>query len=178
MKIEKEIMIKALPEEVFDYISDPRKIPDWIEGIERVEITSEGKGNGMTYRRHFKSKRYRLSLIKLRETIGEDSDEYQITEWVKNKKLAFRRISESKLLYFFPIRIEESYMLKPVHKKTELTYNSEYSVGLLDRLFYRLLDPLGLVEKEFKKVTEKKVERSLNSLKNRLEESSQIRQHL
>jgi carbon monoxide dehydrogenase subunit G len=169
-KIEKKIRIRAPPEEVFDYISDPRKIPDWVEGIERVEITS-GKGKGMTYRRHFKSKRYRLSLTKLKETIGGDSDDYQIIEWVKNKKLAFRKISESKLLYFFPIKVVESYTLKPVHRKTELTYDSEYSVGLLDRFFYRLLDPLGLIEKEFKKVTEKKVERSLNSLKNRLEKS-------
>ena len=130
-KFSKSIEIEASPEKVFAFILDTEKINELNKGIMEMEQTSKGPvGVGSTS--HWVG------------TAGGTQQEFdmEITEFVKNKKIASRVIGASKLKGSF------SYTLEPTAKGTKLTFSMDYKLPY--SVLGKLVDKLK-VGKEMKK---------------------------
>ncbi|MGD0780556.1 MAG: SRPBCC family protein [Dehalococcoidales bacterium] len=78
MKVQRSIDIKAAPEKVWPFLVEPEKILKWFNLLKKFEYTGEKRsGVGTTFYYEEKSGG---QLMKLN---------YKVTEWEKNKKMAF-----------------------------------------------------------------------------------------
>ena len=79
MKLQRSIEIAAPPEKIWPFLVDPEEIMKWFTFLKKFEYTSNQKsGVGTTFYYEEKSG---PQLMKLN---------YVVTEWVENKKLAFK----------------------------------------------------------------------------------------
>ncbi len=84
MKLQRSIDIKAAPEKIWPYLVEPEKIMKWFTHLQKFEYTGEKQGGvGTTFYYEEKSSG---KLMKMN---------YRVTEWVKNKKIAFSVTSGS-----------------------------------------------------------------------------------
>jgi carbon monoxide dehydrogenase subunit G len=110
-KLTTSIEIEASPEKVFTFLTDLKNWNDASKGTSEVEKTSEGPvGVGTTM--HFVG------------MAGGTQTEFdmEVTEFVKNKKIAFRTIGGSK------VKMTASYTYEPTAKGTKMTYNMDYEL--------------------------------------------------
>jgi len=78
VKVQRSIDIKAAPEKVWPFLVEPEKILKWFNLLKKFEYTGEKRsGVGTTFYYEEKSGG---QLMKLN---------YKVTEWEKNKKMAF-----------------------------------------------------------------------------------------
>ena len=79
MKLQRSVDIAAPPEKIWPFLVEPDKIMKWFTFLKKFEYTSEQhSGVGTTFYYEEKSG---PQLMKLN---------YVVTEWVENKKLAFK----------------------------------------------------------------------------------------
>ncbi len=84
MKIQRSIDIKAPPEKIWPFLSEPEKILKWFNLLQKFEYTGDKRsGAGTTFYYEEKSSG---QLMKMN---------YVVTEWIENKKLAFKVTSGS-----------------------------------------------------------------------------------
>lgn len=84
MKAQRSVEIAAPPEKIWPYLVEPEKIMKWFTFLKKFEYTSTQKsGMGATFYYEEKSG---PQLMKLN---------YEVTEWIENKKLAFKLTSGS-----------------------------------------------------------------------------------
>ena len=84
MKVQRSIDIAASPEKIWPFLVEPEKIMKWFTHLKKFEYTGQQRGGeGTTFYYEEKSSG---QLMKLN---------YKVTEWVKNKKIAFSVISGS-----------------------------------------------------------------------------------
>ena len=111
-KVTKSVEIDAPPEEVFTFINDMEKMNAACKGSTEGKYTSRGPvGVGTTM--HFVGK------------AGSIQAEFdmEITEFVRNTKVAARAIGESK----FKVNISRT--LEPTAKGTKLTNTADYELS-------------------------------------------------
>lgn len=78
MKVQRSIDIKASPEKIWPFLVEPEKILKWFTHLQKFEYTGEKRnsvGTAFYYEEKSSGK-----LMKMN---------YKVTEWVKNKKIAF-----------------------------------------------------------------------------------------
>jgi len=140
-KFTKSIEIEASPEEVFTFINDDKKMNEANKDV-KVETTSEGPvGVGTT--RHF-----------VGAAGGKWDDE--ITEFVKNKKIASHTIGKGDM------KITGSWTLEPTAKGTKLTTSMDYELPY--SLLGKLVDKVRV-----SKFIEKNMDQMLENIKKALE---------
>jgi uncharacterized protein YndB with AHSA1/START domain len=84
MKVQRSIEIAAPPEKIWPFLTEPEKIMKWFNLLRKFEYTGDKRsGPGTTFYYEEKSSG---QLMKLN---------YMVTEWVDNKKLAFKVTSGS-----------------------------------------------------------------------------------
>ena len=143
-KLTKSIEIEASPEKVFTFITDMKKLNDAMKGWAEGESTSKTVGVGATT--HYVG------------VAGGSQAEWdmEVTEFVKNKKMAMRTIGASKF------KMEGSWNLEPTAKGTKVTYYMEYEVPY--SLVGKLVDKLKV-----SKDMEKSMSKMLENMKKALE---------
>ena len=140
-KFTKSIEIEASPEEVFTFINDDKKMNEANKDV-KVVTTSEGPvGVGTT--RHF-----------VGAAGGKWDDE--ITEFVKNKKIASHTIGKGDM------KITGSWTLEPTAKGTKLTTSMDYELPY--SLLGKLVDKVRV-----SKFIEKNMDQMLENIKKALE---------
>ncbi len=145
--IEKSTVIKASPEDVFTFLTDRTKVPEWNELIKEARITSkEPIGVGSTV--HYVG------------VAGGTQAEWDIetTEWIPSKKYAWRTTSGD-------VSMIVTWTLRKVEAGTELTYELRYVLpySILGKILNKLK-----VSKDMKKGMAK----ALQNLKELLEKNS------
>jgi uncharacterized membrane protein len=144
-KVMKSIEIEAPPEKVFAFINDMEKTNEINKGSAEGEYTSKGPiGVGTTM--HYVGK-----------AGGSQSEwDMEITEFVKDKKVAMRTIGASKL------KVNALRTLEPTAKGTKLTTTMDYELpySILGKIVDRL---------KVQKDIEKTMERTLMGMKKALE---------
>jgi carbon monoxide dehydrogenase subunit G len=120
-KLTTSIEIEAPPEKVFNFLRDMKHWNDASKGTAEVEVTSEGP-IGVGTRMHFVG------------AAGGTQAEFdmEVTEFVTNKKIAFRTIGGSK------VKMTASYTYEPTAKGTKMTYDMDYELPYL--ILGKLLD--------------------------------------
>ena len=110
-KLTKSIEIEASPEKVFAFILDSEKMNEINKGGPQMEPTTKGP-DGVGSTSHWVA------------PIGEKKMEFdmEITEFVKNKKVATRTVGASKF------KMTGSYVLEPTAKGTKLTFSVDYEL--------------------------------------------------
>ena len=84
MKVQRSVEIAAPPEKIWPFLIEPEKIVKWFNLLQKFEYTGDKRrGVGATFYYEEKSGG---QLMKLN---------YKVTEWVENKKLAFKVTSGS-----------------------------------------------------------------------------------
>ena len=84
MKVQRSIDIAASPEKIWPFLIEPEKIVKWFNLLQKFEYTGDKRGEtGTTFYYEEKSGG---QLMKLN---------YKVTEWIANRKLAFRVTSGS-----------------------------------------------------------------------------------
>ena len=144
VRIEKSIETKASPEKVWEMLALDRWT-EWMEGWKSVEYTSEVRTSkdkyGVGATAHITEKHAGIEF------------DFEITESLKNEKIAFRS-NKYKMI--------RSFTLKPTETGTTVTtvfeYTSPYSV------LGKIVDKVGGV-----RIARKEIEKSLENLKSILE---------
>ena len=138
-KLTKSIEIEASPEKVFTFINDDKKMNE--AGRVKVETTSEGPvGVGTT--RHLVGPKMEWTL--------------EVTEFVKNKKIAQRTIGASKF------KMTDLWTLEPTAKGTKLTFSADYELPY--SLLGKVVDKVRVG-----KLIEKQQSQTLENMKKALE---------
>src|SRR3990170_3081660 len=108
-KLTKSVEIEASPEKVFTFINDTKKMNDAMKGLVEGERTSEGPVGVGTTMHHV-------------GVAGGQQAEWdtEVTEFVKNKKVALRTIGASKF------KMTSSEALEPTTKGTKFTFSMDY----------------------------------------------------
>ena len=140
----KSIEIEASPEKVFTFVNDPKKMNDAMKGWAEGESTSKVVGVGATM--HYVG------------VAGGSQAEWdmEVTEFVKNKKVAMRTIGASKF------KMTNSWVLEPTAKGTKSTFSMEYEVPY--SVLGKLVDKLKV-----SKDMEKSISKMLENMKKALE---------
>jgi uncharacterized protein YndB with AHSA1/START domain len=123
MKIERSIDTTAPPERVWPLLVTPEEILKWFTLLESFEYTSEQRGVGTTF--HY-DERSGGRLMKL---------DYQVTEWVENRRLAFTLVSG-------PMRKDDqvwSIEAIPTGSRVTLSEHIELSGGVFGKMLLALL---------------------------------------
>ena len=143
-KLTKSVEIEASPEKVWTFITDMKKMNDAMKGWAEGESTSKTVGVGATM--HYVG------------VAGGSTAEWdmEVTELVKNKKMAMRTIGASKL------KSTSSMTLEPTAKGTKFTFSMEYEVPY--SLLGKLVDKLKV-----SKDMEKSMSQMLENIKKALE---------
>ena len=119
----KTIEIEASPEKVFAFGIDNKKMNDAMKDFAESEITSKGPfGVGTTI--HFVGK-----------AGGQQLEwDMEVTEFEKNKKIAYRSVGASKF------KMTNSTTLEPTAKGTNVTYSVDYKLpySILGKLVDKL----------------------------------------
>ena len=136
-KLTKSIEIEASPEKVWTFITDIKKMNDAMKGWSEGESTSKTVGVGATT--HYVG------------AAGGSTAEWdmEVTEFVKNKKMASRTIGASKF------KMTSSETLEPTTKGTKFTFSMEYGVPY--SILGKLVDKLK-VSKDMEKNMSKMLE--------------------
>ncbi|MFX0202486.1 MAG: SRPBCC family protein [Candidatus Hodarchaeota archaeon] len=145
-RIEKSIIIKAPPTDVWELLALDR-LPEWTEGLqERVEYTSEVSTP---------ENKYRVGASTRTNIKGAGTVDFEITASLKHEKLTYRMLGKRAMNTFV------TYLLEPREDGTQFKYVMTYKLpwGILGKAFGKLGE--GTLEKE--------AERSLENLKNILE---------
>jgi ribosome-associated toxin RatA of RatAB toxin-antitoxin module len=122
-KLTKSVEIEASPEKVFTFVNDMKKMNDAMKGWAEGELTSEGAG-GVGAKSHY-----------VGVAGGQQAEwDMEVTEFVKNKKIASRTIGASKF------KMTNSWVLEPTTKGTKFTFSMEYEVpySILGKLVDKL----------------------------------------
>ena len=143
-KLTKSIEIEASPEKVFTFINDMKKMNDAMKGWAEGESTSKVVGVGATM--HYVG------------VAGGSTAEWdmEVTEFVKNKKIASRTIGASKF------KMTSSEALEPTAKGTKFTFSMDYEVPY--SILGKLVDKLKV-----SKDMEKSMSKMLENMKKALE---------
>jgi len=143
-KLTKSIEIGASPEKVFTFTNDTKKMNDAMKGWAEGESTSKVVGVGATM--HYVG------------VAGGSQAEWdmEVTEFVKNKKVAMRTIGASKF------KMTNSWVLEPTTKGTKSTFSMEYEVPY--SVLGKLVDKLKV-----SKDMEKSMSKMLENMKKALE---------
>ncbi len=143
-KLTKSIEIEASPEKVFTFINDMKKMNGAMEGWAEGESTSKVVGVGATM--HYVG------------VAGGSTAEWdmEVTEFVKNKKIASRTIGASKF------KMTSSEALEPTTKGTKFTFSMDYEVPY--SILGKLVDKLKV-----SKDMEKSMSKMLENMKKALE---------
>lgn len=144
-KLTKSIEIEASPEKVFAFINDMEKTNEISKGFSEGEYTSKGPiGVGTT-------------LHVVGRAGGQQVEfDMEITEFVKNKKVAMRTIGASKF------KMQGSQTLEPTAKGTKLTNTMNYELPY--SILGKIVDKLKV-----SKDLEKSMEKDLKNIKKALE---------
>jgi carbon monoxide dehydrogenase subunit G len=143
-KLTKSIEIEASPEKVFAFIIDDKKVTDAWKGALEVKKTSEGPvGVGSTA--HYVG------------VAGGTQAEWdmEVTEFVKNKKIAMRTVGASKF------KMTSLFTFEPTTKGTKMTYSMDYELPY--SVLGKLIDKLR-VSKDMEKDTVKAMENMKKAL--------------
>ena len=143
-KLTKSVEVEASPEKVFTFVNDVKKMNDAMKGWAEGEHTSEAVGVGATM--HYVG------------VAGGSQAEWdmEVTEFVKNKKVAMRTIGASKF------KMTNSWVLEPTTKGTKSTFSMEYEVPY--SVLGKLVDKLKV-----SKDMEKSMSKMLENMKKALE---------
>jgi carbon monoxide dehydrogenase subunit G len=143
-KLTKSVEIEASPEKVFTFANDLKKMNDAMKGWAEGESTSEAVGVG--------TKMHYVGVA------GGSTAEWdmEVTEFVKNKKVAMRTIGASKF------KMTNSWTLEPTAKGTKCTFSMEYEVPY--SILGKLVDKLKV-----SKDMEKSMNKMLENMKKALE---------
>jgi carbon monoxide dehydrogenase subunit G len=143
-KLTKTMEIEASPEKVFAFILDKEKMNEASKGFSEFEYTSSGPvGVGTT-----------MHYVAAGGGATAEWDS-EVTEFVKNKKLATRTKGAGKF------KATASYALEPTAKGTKLTYSMDYE--LPGSLLGKLVDKLR-VHKDMEKGISKAMENAKNAI--------------
>ena len=147
--IEKSILIKALPEKVWEMLAFDR-MPEWNEGsVENVEYTSEVSTP---------EDKYRVGASARVDMKGEGEVRFEIGESLENTKITIQgkggKTFKDMML---------TYTLEPVEEGTKFTQRLDYELswGILGKFLDKLVA---------QRMTEKDMERQLENLKSLLEQ--------
>jgi len=160
-RVEKSIVIKAPPENVWELLAFDR-LPEWGEGFEgglgeRVEYTSEVNTPKDKYR-------VGATAQGTPNTPFEDPQyhicRFKIIESLENKKLKYHAWEKPK--YFGTLSMFVTYSLEPVGSDTKFTY--ELESGLPWGIFGKFLEKLFA-----RRMAEKNIQKALENLKSILE---------
>lgn len=124
-KLAKSIEIEASPEEVFAFLLDKEKMNEATKGFSQFEYTSKGPVGAGT--------------IKHNVTGSGMKFDSEITEFVKNKKLASHTIGASKFKGI------EAFTLESTAKGTKVTYSMDYEMPY--SVLGKLIDKLSVHKK-------------------------------
>ena len=110
-KLTKSIEIEASPEKVFAFLNDMKKMNEVTKGFSEAEYTSKGPvGVGTT-------------LHYIGKAGGQQAEwDMEITEFVKNKKMAAHTIGKGKF------KMNASYTLESTAKGTKLMWSGDYEL--------------------------------------------------
>lgn len=125
--IESSVYINRPPQEVFDYLADPTNQPEWQDGVESAEWTSEGPpGVGAT-------------MKTVTKFLGRKIEaELEITSWDPPRQMGFKALNG-------PIPFENTTILKAQGDGTLVTQHAEGEFGG----FFKLAE--GMVGKQAEK---------------------------
>ena len=148
--IEKSIIIKALPEKVWEMLAFEKHLK-WMEGYENVEYISEVSTL---------EDKYRVGLSAHLDIKGEGEMDLEIAESLENEKITYHLTGGS-----FTKDFVLSFLLEPVEEETKFTYSVDYvlSWGILGKFLEKLF---------IKRMIEKGVDKASQNLKGILEKSN------
>lgn len=142
-KIEKSIEIFKSPEEVFSYLKELDRMPEWMSTCKSHEITSD-KRYGVGVTTHYVAE-HGGKIVEWDSTV---------TEWEENRKIAWKCEEPSKNTGMF--------ILEPSPNGTKVTLIMEYEIPI--PLLGGLIDKLVV-----SKSIERGIQEGLNNLKNIIE---------
>ena len=121
-KLEASVVINRPTEEVFAYITDIKKLSEWMSDLVEAKQTSEGPvGVGTT-------------ISAVANPLGRRAESTQeVTEYEPNRKFAFKSTSG-------PVESKDEYTLESVAGGTKLTRVAEAKMGG----FFKLAEPLAV----------------------------------
>ncbi len=135
MKLQRSIEIAAPPEKIWPFLVEPEKIMKWFTFLRKFEYTSkQHSGVGTTFYYEEKSG---PQLMKLN---------YVVTEWVENKKLAFKLNSG-------PLKKDDQvWSLEAIPSGTRftMTEDAEMPWGIIGKVLDVLLS--GMIGKNIEKI--------------------------
>lgn len=112
-RFEASVVIDRSPQEVFDYVTDPTHVPEWMEEIQSAEWTSKGQpdvGSTMTARMKSRNRGRELQL--------------EVTQWDSPTGYEDRMLTP-----MFPLKdMRHEYRFEPNGDRTRLTVNGEFEM--------------------------------------------------
>jgi uncharacterized protein YndB with AHSA1/START domain len=120
MKLSGSIEIAAPPEKIWPYLVEPEKILEWYFPLEEFQYTSEQRaGVGTTF--------YYVEA----SPVGSVKLNFTVTEWVENRRIAFRMTSGD-----FLKAAEQSWTVEPTPSGSMFTFDEEgeFPYGLIGKL--------------------------------------------
>ena len=143
-EISKSIEIESSPEKVFALMLDVKKVSEFTNGKEKVEITSKGRLQvGATW--HMTSKSAGLKT----ET------DMEVTEFEKNKKMVSHSTGGSR------VDMKTWWILEPTAKGTKVTHGGDYKVPY--SVLGKILDKL-MIKRNMENTTEEILEEMKKTL--------------
>jgi len=120
MKVQRSIEIVAPPEEIWPFLTDPEKILEWYIPLQKFEYTGEqrsGPGAPLYFEEKVAGRTMKLNCV--------------VTEWVENKRFAFRMTSGNMMKSY-----EESWILEDIPSGIRFTFmeQGELPYGIIGRL--------------------------------------------
>ena len=147
-RIEKSIEINQAQEKVWKLLTDFNRTAEIADGIERFETSSDPPlGRGSTVQQVGFVSGYKYEFI------------LKVTEFVENEKIVFENTSTRVSGREFGIKMEVSWLLKPIDNGTQLFFIIDVELPIFLRVFSGTA--VNLMEKQ--------VESWLKSYKNELE---------
>jgi len=114
MKVQRSIEIKAPPEKIWPWLTEPEKIMKWFTLLKKFEYTGEKRGGaGATFYYEEKSGG---QLMKMN---------YKVTEWVENRKIAFGVTSGSLK------KDDQIWSIEPAPEGSRFTMFEDLEMGIL-----------------------------------------------
>lgn len=112
-RFEASVVIDRSPREVFDYLTDPSHVPEWMEEIQSAEWTSKGQpdvGSTMTARMRSRNQGRELQL--------------EVTQWDPPTGYDDRMLTP-----MFPLKdMRHEYRFAPDGNRTRVTVNGEFTM--------------------------------------------------
>jgi uncharacterized protein YndB with AHSA1/START domain len=117
MKVQRSIEIKATPEKIWPWLTEPEKIMKWFTLLKKFEYTGDKRGGaGTTFYYEEKSGG---QLMKMN---------YKVTEWVENRKIAFGVTSGSLK------KDDQVWGIEPTPAGSRFTMFEDLEMGILGKL--------------------------------------------